>query len=352
MTRTFEDRPAVRENTPLLIGLFGVSGSGKTYSALRLATGIQRVNSGPIFVIDTEAKRALHYADKFKFHHVQFKAPFGPLDYLAAIEHSVAKGAKTIIIDSCSHAHEGQGGLLEMHEAELDRLAVERDGSPSPAWKRDSMNFPAWAKPKADHRRMVSTMLQLECSFILCFRAKEKIKLLSKAERAAEKEKGGGGSPMKQMGFMPIGDPAWIFEMTLAGLLMPGSNGVPTWDSTEPGEKMMTKLPEQFRGMFGKGPQLSEDLGEQMAKWAAGGDRKPAVDAGQLLVRYAVCGDSATLRVLETERTAAWSSVGKDDKVRLKTAAAEARGRIEKAEETRAVAPVDVEQQEDIAESV
>lgn len=87
--RNFEDRPAVRERVPLLLGLVGPSGTGKTFSALRLATGIQRVTAGEIFYVDTEARRALHYADKFKFRHVDFKPPFGPLDYLTVIDHCV-----------------------------------------------------------------------------------------------------------------------------------------------------------------------------------------------------------------------------------------------------------------------
>ena len=36
---TFTFRPAKRENAPVLIGLAGGTGSGKTYSALRLARG-------------------------------------------------------------------------------------------------------------------------------------------------------------------------------------------------------------------------------------------------------------------------------------------------------------------------
>jgi ABC-type sulfate/molybdate transport systems ATPase subunit len=76
MSRTFTDSPAVRESVPLLVGLMGASGSGKTYSALRIATGMQRVAGGEIFVIDTESKRSLHYADTFKFRHVPFDAPF------------------------------------------------------------------------------------------------------------------------------------------------------------------------------------------------------------------------------------------------------------------------------------
>ena len=82
----FAIKPAVREQVPVMVGLMGASGSGKTYSAIRLATGIQRVTGGDICVIDTESRRALHYADDFKFLHMQFDAPFGPLRYLEAIK--------------------------------------------------------------------------------------------------------------------------------------------------------------------------------------------------------------------------------------------------------------------------
>jgi hypothetical protein len=112
-TRVFEDHEAKRGAVPLLVGLVGPSSGGKTFSALRLATGIQRVTGGDIFVIDTESRRSLHYADQFKFRHVPFPAPFGPLDYLAAIEYCVKRGAKVVIVDSMSHEHEGPGGVLE-----------------------------------------------------------------------------------------------------------------------------------------------------------------------------------------------------------------------------------------------
>ena len=84
MSRTFTSTVAVRSSVPLLVGLAGPSGSGKTFSALRLATGMQRVTTKPIYVIDTEARRALHYADQFSFQHVQFDAPFSSLAFKAS----------------------------------------------------------------------------------------------------------------------------------------------------------------------------------------------------------------------------------------------------------------------------
>lgn len=257
--RTFIDKPATRERVPLLLGLVGPSGGGKTYSALRVAKGIQRVSPGEIFVIDTEARRALHYADKFAFRHVVFTPPFSPLDYLSAIEHCVKQGAGTIIIDSMSHEHEGPGGVLEWHEAEIARLMKE--------WKnasRDTVQMAAWARPKQARRRMINTMLQMPVNFILCFRAKDKVKLATKEERAK------GEDAVSSLGIMPIAAEELVFEMTANALLEPGAGGVPTWQSNEKGEKKIIKLPEQFRSIFNTKAPLSEEHGEAMAKWAAG----------------------------------------------------------------------------------
>src|SRR5207247_474633 len=160
VTRTFADSPAVRSHVPVLLGLYGASGGGKTFSALRLAAGIQRVQGGDVYVIDTEANRALHYADKFRFRHVPFGAPFSPADYLDAIQHCVGKRAGVVIVDSMSHEHEGPGGVLEMHDAELTRLSRGDDSA------RDRNNMRAWVRPKAERRRLINTILQLPASMI------------------------------------------------------------------------------------------------------------------------------------------------------------------------------------------
>jgi hypothetical protein len=251
MTRTFEDKPATREKVPLLLGLMGPSGGGKTFSALRLATGIQRINGGDIFFIDTEARRALHYADRFRFRHIEFGAPFGPLDYLAAIDHCVKQGAGIIVVDSMSHEHEGTGGVLEQHQAETERLAK--------LWKvsESKAQMSAWGPAKKDRRKMINSILQMPCSFIFCFRAKNKLKIKR------------GEDPIP-MGYMPIAGEEFVFEQTVNHLLLPGARGVPTWNSDEPGEKEMIKLPEQFREVYAESAPLSEAIGESLAKWANG----------------------------------------------------------------------------------
>ena len=249
--RTFDDRPAVRERVPLLIGLMGPSGGGKTYSALRLASGIQRVTGGEIFCIDSEAKRALHYSDQFKFRHIEFNPPFGSLDYLAAIRHCVAKGAHVVIIDSASHEHSGTGGYLWTHESEVTRMAGDDLA------KRERVKMAAWIKPAALRQQMISGILQINANFIFCFRAKEKTR----------PKKGGG---VEELGFMPISGDEILYEMTVNCLLLPKAGGVPTWRSDQIGERLMMKLPRQFESIFAAAKPLDESIGAALAQWAQG----------------------------------------------------------------------------------
>lgn len=265
-TRRFTAALAVREQVPLLLGLMGPSGGGKTFSALRLASGIQQVVGGEIYVIDTEAKRALHYADRFRFKHVPFGEPFGSLDYLAAIRFCVDAGAKVIVIDSMSHEHEGVGGLLDFHEQELTRMAGDSYG------KREAMKMLAWGKPKAARRQLINALLQIECNFIFCFRAKNSVKPMKVTD-----DQGRTKTEVVPQGFMPIAGEEFVFEMTMNALLLPGAEGVPTWNPEHVGEKLMTKLPEQFRGLMKSPRALDEAMGVALAEWARGN----AAEGGQ-----------------------------------------------------------------------
>lgn len=262
----FKLSEAKRGALPLFVGLCGPSGSGKTWSALRLATGIQRVAGGKLAVIDTEANRALHYADAFKFEHMPFSPPFSPDDYVEAIKACVDAGARTVVVDSMSHEHEGPGGVLEWHEQEVQRLAK--------AWhsNESAVQFPAWAEPKAARRRLVNAILQLHVNLICCFRAKRKVEM---------PKKGSNDKTPKDMGWMPIAGPEYAYELTALGVLPPGAKGVPDWTPLDPGSEMVTKRPAQFESILKQGAQLSEDMGEAMARWAMGGESKTAAKQGK-----------------------------------------------------------------------
>jgi hypothetical protein len=308
--RQFEISPAVRKAVGLLIGLVGPSSAGKTYSALRLATGIQRVSGGDIDFIDTENGRALYYAEKFTFNHLRFGAPFSPDDYLEAVRFCARRGAKTIIIDSMSHEHEGPGGVLEWHEALAQELAIR--------WKStvEKTGMAAWGPPKTARRRLINELLQLNVNLIMTFRAKEKIKIVS-------------GKDPKPLGWQPICGEEFMYEMVLQALLLPGSEGRPVWNSGMESERAVMKLPSQFADILDrdKPAQFDEAIGERLARWAAGGVRgDPAID--NLIADYAKCDAPDALKVLEERRGAQWKKLSGADKQRVKEAAESAARRL------------------------
>lgn len=244
---TFTFRPAAREDVKLMIGLGGPSGSGKTYSALRLAKGLAA--GKPIFGIDTEARRMLHYADDFQFQHAELAAPFAPERYEEAIRAAVIAGAAVVIVDSMSHEHEGPGGILEMHDQELVRMAGEDFG------KRERVRFAAWIKPKMQHNRFLNAILQVPVHLIFCFRAKDKLMLVKNAQ---------GKQEPVSIGFQPICSDRFEYEMTMMLMLPPASNGVPALTASA------TKLQQQHRSIVIADAPLDEGTGARLAQWASG----------------------------------------------------------------------------------
>ncbi len=253
--RVFHAQPAVRKSVPLLVGIMSPSGGGKTFSALRLATGMQRVVGGDIYGVDTENSRMLHYADQFKFKHVPFTPPFGSLDYLEAVRWCGGQGARVIIVDSMSHEHIGEGGYLETAESVVTRM------SGGDSRKREAVKMLGWATAGPLRQQMIEGLKQLPGCFIFCFRAKEKVKPVKRPD---------GKTDIVDMGFMPIAGEEWLYEMTVNCMLQPRSDGVPTWRSDFVGERLMMKLPQQFKDVFAQSAPLSEDIGEKLAQWALG----------------------------------------------------------------------------------
>ncbi len=257
--RTFEAKDAIRDQVPLLMGIMSPSGGGKTFSALRLATGMQKILGGDIYGVDSENGRMLHYADQFKFKHVAFNPPFGSLDYLEALKYCNKQGARITIVDSMSHEHIGEGGYLETAEAVVNRIAGDDYK------KREAVKMLGWAKAGPLRQKMIEGIKQLDGVFIFCFRAKEKTKPIKKD----------GKTEIIDMGFMPIAGEEWVYEMAVNCMLEPRSDGVPTWRSDHVGERMMMKLPAQFKHIFAEQQPLSEDIGRQLAEWARGGNPAP-----------------------------------------------------------------------------
>lgn len=245
---SFQFRPAVRENVGLIIGMVGPSGGGKTFSALRIATGLS--NGKPFAVIDTEARRALHYADMFKFDHEELGPPFRPDSYAEIIKIADTAKYPVIVVDSVSHEWAGESGILDWQEEELTRMA-------GTDWKkREACKMASWIKPKMSHKQMIQKLLQIKAHLILCFRAEEKTGM--------EKDKD-GKLVVVQKGWQPICEKNTPYELTMSFLLTPDRPGVPK----------ALKLQEQHRGAVSLSDVLDEDAGKKLLDWASATGKNP-----------------------------------------------------------------------------
>ena len=107
-------KKATKKQAKLRLALFGVSGGGKTYSALRLATGL----GGRIALIDTERGSASKYSDRFDFDVCEVDKP--SIENIKLLINE-AKEYDVLIIDSLTHA------WLELLQ-EVERVAKAKFG--------------------------------------------------------------------------------------------------------------------------------------------------------------------------------------------------------------------------------
>lgn len=119
---------AVKTESKLRLALGGVSGSGKTFSALSIAKHL----GGKVALIDTEHASASKYSDLFDFDTAVLTDSYSPVDYLRLVNQAVEGGYKTLIIDSLSHAWNGRNGILEQNEIYSQRMKIN--------------SFQAWGK--------------------------------------------------------------------------------------------------------------------------------------------------------------------------------------------------------------
>lgn len=150
---TFKIEKAVRKAIPLLAMLYGKSGSGKTYSALKIAQGLldDPINER-VCLIDSENGRASYYSDEFDFDVINIEPPHTPARYLEAFKLAESK-YKVIIIDSLSLVWDGEGSCCDMAE------------------RGKGLN--AWLVPKKQHSKLTNAIYASKAHKIICCRAKD-----------------------------------------------------------------------------------------------------------------------------------------------------------------------------------
>ena len=144
---------AKKEKIFLKVLLAGASGSGKSVSALRLATGIANRTGGRIAAIDTEAGRIRYYANEFDFDDLQLEEPYTPEKYIDAINQAVDGGYNILIIDSITH--------------EWNYILDQVDKIPG------TNSYTKWGKLTPRHNKFTEKVIQSPINIIATVRGKD-----------------------------------------------------------------------------------------------------------------------------------------------------------------------------------
>jgi len=233
---------ARREAAPVTAAFIGQSGSGKTYSALLFARGLVG-KDGKIVLIDTEGGRGKMYADDPDiggFEHMNFELPYSSERYKDAVMTSVLADADAIIIDSASHEHEAEGGMLDFAEKEEARIGGR------------SKHIQKWVKPKMAHNRFVRSAVGSPAHIIFCIREK----VLSDMSDEAKNKK-----PEDKIMHVPVCEKNLIFEMTIAIRLEPDTH-----------KATFIKVPKPFEAHIKQGEVLTVEHGRKLLEVAMTGD--------------------------------------------------------------------------------
>jgi hypothetical protein len=244
----FQAVPAVRSEEPLLLGMIGPPGGGKTLSALRLAKGIQSVRGGDIVVIDTEGGRSKKYVDDIPFNIVELPPDARSNDYKESILQQLPSKPAAIVVDSMSDEHIA---YLEWHDEEVPKMGGN--------------DWAAWSKPSAARKRLINAILKIKVPLIFTFRAKEKTKQ--------------EGRKVINIGWQPVAPIEIVHTLDLTCILPPRADGVPLWQSDKIGEDFIIKFPKYLATYIEQGQPLNEEMGAAFARWAKGDSVSPSPSA-------------------------------------------------------------------------
>lgn len=123
MANKFSATKALREKIFTKLAIMSPSGGGKTYSSLRVATGmaeeIERLTGKKCKILlgNTEGARGRYYADEFDYDIVDLEPPYNPELFVDFIKYAVDEKYDILILDSTSAEWEGRGGCLELQQA-------------------------------------------------------------------------------------------------------------------------------------------------------------------------------------------------------------------------------------------
>lgn len=154
---------ATKKKSKLRVMIEGAAGSGKTESALMLATAFGRVA-----VVDTENGSASLYADRYNFDVIELGPEYTPERYIEAINEVEQTGNyDVIILDGISNEWSGEGGCLDIHNKLGGR-------------------FQDFAKVIPRHKKFVESILRSPLHVIATCRSKADYQIDEKTKRVTK----------------------------------------------------------------------------------------------------------------------------------------------------------------------
>lgn len=179
---------ATKKASKLRLALMGVSGTGKTYTALTFAKALSKKG---IAVIDTEHGSASLYAGEVADFDVLELHSYDPSLYIRAMDDAARAGYDVLVIDSLSHAWSGKGGILEQKDAAQN-------------------GFDAWRKLTPKHNDLVDAILAWPGHVICTMRAKQ--------DHVQEKNEQ-GRTVIRKVGLAAVQRDGMEYEFTVVGLM-------------------------------------------------------------------------------------------------------------------------------------
>jgi hypothetical protein len=231
--------PVKREGMKLLISLYGMSETGKTYSALKLMAGMEP-NPNKRGLLDTEGgERGRAYMDAVDggYMYGALSPPFTVERYIEALMDFIDAGVTTLTIDSASHAWFAEGGILDMAEQSTDKGQNK------------------WAKPKRRLAKLTGKWMHCGLQLILCARGKQPL-----IEGVVDGRKTLIPGPV-----VPVQEKSLRFDLTIMALML--GDGEFTVDRKHGG-----KCPGALRPIFSAGTKMDEEMGRRLIAWIGGQD--------------------------------------------------------------------------------
>lgn len=235
-------KKAVKQQAKLRMAIIGPAGSGKTYSALSIAKTL--AGDKRIALFDTEHGSAVKYSKYFDFDTDNIVAPFHPDKFGAALKEAVAGGYGVVILDSLSHAWNGEGGILDIVEQFARRM-------------KNPNSFAAWKDATPIQNRLTETILAADIHVIVTMRSKVEYVL---------GDNGRGQQVPRKVGMAPIQRENWDYEFDVVMEMDAENNGIIT----------KTRCSDLAGGVFAK---PGENIANTLKDWLS--DGQPEVEKVQ-----------------------------------------------------------------------